>query len=83
MFVKPAASWYHSNQYNAQAVCKHCGGVVRHENWCITRDPLVQYAYRIVMEPGKLTFRDSLILHSLGVSWDEARCQSSCPTPEI
>jgi len=83
MLANPAASWYHSNQYNAQAVCEHCGGVVRHENWCITRDPLVQYAYGIVLDPRKLTFSDGLILHSLGVCWAQAGCQGSCPTPEI
>lgn len=69
MFSKPAASWYHSNQYNAEATCEHCGGVVRHERWCITRDALVQYAYGVVLDPGKLTLGDLLILHALGVSW--------------
>lgn len=83
MFANPAATWYHSNQYNAQAVCEHCGEIVRHERWCITCDPLVQYAYEIVLDPGKLTFRDGLILHSLGVSWGQTRCQGSFPTPEI
>lgn len=36
MFANPAASWYHSNQYNEKSTCEHCGGVVRHERWCIT-----------------------------------------------
>ena len=29
----------------------------------------VYYAYLIVSEPDKLTFRDELMLHSLGVRW--------------
>ncbi|HEV2469311.1 MAG TPA: hypothetical protein VGS78_08955 [Candidatus Sulfotelmatobacter sp.] len=69
MFSKPAAGWYHSNQYNAEATCEHCGGVVRHERWCITRDALVQYAFGVVLDEGKMTLSDRLILHALGVSW--------------
>ncbi len=38
MLPNPTASWYHSNRYNAQAACEHCGGIVRHEKWCITCD---------------------------------------------
>lgn len=45
---------------------------MRHEKWCITRDPLVQYAYAIVSDPEKLTLRDRLILHALGVDWGSA-----------
>lgn len=78
MFVKPAASWYHSNQYHEQAACEHCGGVVRHEKWCIPCDPLVRYAYGAVLDSGTLTLRDRLILHALGVSWQENSCQGSC-----
>jgi hypothetical protein len=78
MSVKPAASWYHSNQYNEQATCEHCGGVVRHEKWCITCDPLVRYAYGAVLDSETLTLRDRLILHALGVSWDENSCQGLC-----
>jgi len=70
MFAKPAAGWYHSGQYHAQAACDHCGGVVRHEKWCITRNPVIQYAYGVVNEPGRLTLRDRLILHALGVAWE-------------
>lgn len=69
MFSNPAASWYHSNQYNAQSTCQHCGGVLRHEKWCITRDAFVQYAFSAVLDASKLTLRDHLVLHALGVSW--------------
>jgi hypothetical protein len=30
---------------------------------------MVQYAYGLVLDARKLTFRDGLILHSLGVAW--------------
>jgi hypothetical protein len=49
--------------------CGHCQGLTDHEPWCIMRDPKVQYAYAIVNDPCALTYRDSLILHSLGVAW--------------
>jgi hypothetical protein len=78
MFANPPASWYHSNQYNAQTACEHCEGIVRHEQWCITCDPLVQYAYSAVQEPEKLTFCDRLIIHALGVSWEKNRCAGAC-----
>ena len=78
MFANPAASWHHSNQYNAASACEHCGGVVRHERWCITCDPLVKYAYGIVLDAEMLTLRDRLILHALGVSWAMNQCQGAC-----
>lgn len=77
MFANPAASWYQSNRYNAESTCLHCEGVLRHEKWCITRDALVRYAFAAVLDAGKLTLRDQLVLHALGVSWrqnDEQPC---------
>lgn len=73
-----AATWYHSNQYTAQSECAHCGGIVRHERWCITCDPIVHYAYEVVLEPEKLTLWDSLILHALGVLWQKNGCPGTC-----
>jgi hypothetical protein len=73
-----AASWYHSNRYNAQSACEHCGGIIRHERWCITCNPVVQYAYTAVVEPDKLTFADALVLHALGVVWGENQCKGTC-----
>ncbi|MGA7292917.1 MAG: hypothetical protein WBW85_10295 [Terriglobales bacterium] len=70
--------WYVSNGYNAEAACEHCGGVVRHESWCITLDPVVYYAYQIVADPSKLTVGDALILHSLGVIWGSNTCRGKC-----
>ncbi|MGA2980755.1 MAG: hypothetical protein ABSD76_14285 [Terriglobales bacterium] len=63
------ASKFHGPRYHALAACEHCSGVIRHEPWCITRDPVVYYAYQIVADPSKLTPGDALILHSLGAIW--------------
>ncbi len=74
----PVTPWFHSNRYSAQAACEHCEGVVRHEPWCIRLDPAVYYAYEIVVDPGKLTMADALILHSLGVLWGKNTCPGNC-----
>ena len=80
MFANPTASWYHSNQYNEKSACEHCGGVVRHERWCITCDPAVQYAYSVVIDAERLTVTDKLILHALGVVWAKNACNGACQT---
>ena len=67
--------WYHSNRYSAESACRHCNGVIRHERWCPTRNPQVAYAYQILADPSRLSLRDQLILHALGVSWN-------APAPE-
>lgn len=41
-------------------------------------DPVVYYAYEIVIDPTRLTLADSLILHALGVSWTAAPCSGRC-----
>jgi hypothetical protein len=66
-----STTWFHSNRYTAESSCEHCGGVLRHESWCITVDATVYYAYQIVLDPGKLTAGDALILHALGVTWTD------------
>lgn len=73
-----STTWYHSNRYSAQAACEHCEGIVHHESWCITVDRTVYYAYQVVVEPDKLTLTDSLILHALGVAWENKPCQGNC-----
>ncbi len=60
---------YTQSRSNVSSPCDHCLGTGEHEPWCVTRDPKVQYAYAIVNDPCALTYRDSLILHSLGVTW--------------
>jgi len=59
---------YHGNS-SAASSCEHCHGTNEHETWCVTRDPKVQYAFAIVNDAFRLTYSDSLILHSLGVAW--------------
>jgi len=72
------SSWYHTNKYTADAACEHCGGVVRHEEWCITCNRTVAYAYAAVLD-GRLTMEDELILHALGVCWTPTTCEgNSC-----
>ena len=61
--------WYHSNRYHAESSCQHCEGMVHHEHWCLTLNPVVHYACEIVMFPDKLVIGDAIILHSLGVRW--------------
>ncbi len=69
--------WYHANKYAEDSACEHCGGIIRHERWCITRNALVAYAYAAVLDPAKLSVGDKLILHALGVAWEKV-CQATC-----
>ena len=62
--------WSHSNRYTAESVCRHCGGVIRHERWCQIRNPQVAYAFQVLADPSRLSLRDQLILHALGVCWN-------------
>jgi len=78
MSQKEAISWYHSNRYSVQSACAHCEGTVRHETWCITVNPRVFYANQIIIDAGKLTPHDTLILHSLGVAWNAKPCDGTC-----
>jgi hypothetical protein len=39
--------------------------------------PIVLYAYEIVADPSKLTIGDALMLHALGVAWDEKQARLS------
>ena len=71
-------TWQHSNKYNAEAACEHCGGVVRHEDWCITSSSTVLYAYEAVLDGDKLSEGDRIILHALGVSWTGRMCSGGC-----
>jgi hypothetical protein len=82
MFANSSAGWYHSNRYSAQTACEHCGGIVRHEKWCITCDAVLRYAYSVVLEPENLTFYDRLILHALGVSWGKNCRAGACRQTE-
>jgi hypothetical protein len=70
--------WYHSNKYTAETECEHCGGVVRHEPWCVTSNPNVAYAYNAVLDAEQLTVEDRLILHALGAAWVDLGCNGKC-----
>jgi hypothetical protein len=67
--LKSSSIWHNSNRYTVEAACDHCGKILRHEGWCITLNPFVQYAYEIILDPSRLTIGDAIILHSLGVAW--------------
>ncbi len=43
-------------------------------------DPVVYYAYQIVLDSSKLTVADALALHALGVVWGSPACQGNCRT---
>jgi len=73
-----ATAVFHSNRYTAQAECEHCGGIIRHEPWCITVDRTVYYAYEIVADPTKIVEGDAIILHALGVVWGANPCCGGC-----
>jgi hypothetical protein len=62
---------YHSNKYHAAAACEHCAGIVRHEDWCITKNANVYHAYEMVANPQAITEKDVIILHALGVKWSQ------------
>jgi hypothetical protein len=63
------AALYHSYRYDAQAACEHRDAVIHHERWCQTLNPVVDYAYKIVVSENELAIGDAIILHSLGVLW--------------
>ena len=72
---------YHSNRYAADSACEHCGGIIRHQTWCITRNPAVFQAYACVLDENQLTEQDRLILHALGVAWKTGPCGGPCASP--
>ena len=72
------SSWYHSNTYTADSACEHCGGIIRHEKWCITKSEIVIYAYEAVLDAEKLSLGDRIILHALGVLWGGKVCAGNC-----
>lgn len=61
----------HSNQYSESSICDHCAGVTSHEPWCITCNAVVRYAFGAASGGGHLTVGDELILHALGVEWEQ------------
>lgn len=72
---QPTRSYY--RVYGSQSACRHCAGVIRHERWCLTRNPQVAYAYQVIADPSRLSLRDQLILHALGVCWTAPQPQEA------
>ena len=72
------STWYHSNTYTADSACEHSGGIIRHENWCITKNEIVTYAYEAVLDAERLSLGDRIILHALGAVWSGKICAGSC-----
>lgn len=77
MSAAQSSPWFHSNRYTEESVCEFCGGVIRHEFWCVTRNPQVMAAWEAVDNPSKLDLHDHLILHALGVAWRDG-CKAKC-----
>jgi hypothetical protein len=72
-------SYYHCNRYSAESACEFCTGIIRHADWCITRCDAVRYAYEAFLDASKLSESDSLILHALGVKWQDFKpCTGNC-----
>ena len=82
MSIHPATALRHSNKYSAEAACEHCEGIVRHEEWCITQSQIVLYAYEAVLDASKLWEGDRLILHALGVAWENNKCACKPQRPQ-
>lgn len=76
MSAAQSSPWFHSNRCAEEATCEFCGGLIRHEAWCIIRNPQVMAAWEAVADPSKLDLHDHLILHALGVSW-RAGCKGA------
>ena len=83
MSPSSTAKLYLANRYTAESACEHCHGIVRHEQWCITRNAAVYEAFECVLDDSRLPEHDRLILHALGVSWINIQCQGRCRQAEI
>jgi hypothetical protein len=54
------AALHHSNGHDAQAACEHCDSMIHHERWCQTLNPVVGYAYKIVVSANELAIETRL-----------------------
>ena len=66
-----------SGQHAEGTICEHCAGVTVHETWCITCNPVVYYAFRVLSDDGYLALGDAIILHALGVNWSDRACRGT------
>jgi len=68
MSSRPPTELSRNNPRTPDLACGHCAGVNSHEDWCITSNAIVRYAYEAVLA-GRVNLADELILHALGVLW--------------
>ncbi len=75
-----SAVWHHGVKYSADSACQHCDGIIHHEPWCIMVNAAVSYAYEVLLDARKLSIADELMLHALGVAWDDdyGKCPGAC-----
>jgi hypothetical protein len=59
--------WRVSNKYDATGCCTICNGVVGREPWCVVVSKETEYAFLLAENPGIITDRETIELHSLGV----------------
>ena len=69
----PEQLQHHTSLHNADFGCPHCRGITSHEHWCSTHNLNVRYAFQVVSCPDCLSRYDALILHALGVTWEERK----------
>jgi hypothetical protein len=73
MSIPEQIYWQQANHQTADLGCPHCCGVSSHESWCSTQNLNVRYAFQVISCPDCLTHHDSLILHALGVTWENIK----------
>ncbi len=81
--------WYQFTRHDALSACKHCDEFARHDPWCMLVAPIGLCACHIQVDPSTLTIGDALILHALGLAWDEMQAGVSelipdaCPAVDL
>ena len=61
--------WRDWNNYHAGDACEFCEGIVRCEDWCISRSEEVRYAYVLILYPWRMSTGDEIRLHAMGVTY--------------
>ena len=69
----PEQLQHHTSPHNADLVCPHCRGITSHEPWCSTHNLNVRYAFQVISYPDCLSRHDAIILHALGVTWEQRK----------
>ena len=74
MSTRPPTEVSRNAPHLPDLACSHCAGVNWHEDWCVTSNAMVRYAYEAVLA-GRLSLGDELSLHALGVQWTRERAK--------